>query len=933
MTELSLTAKSLWAKKARNGSSLWLPLFVHMSDSVGVAKKLWKYWVADGVKVVIQNDVGINDAVKLFVFLAASHDIGKATPVFQAKQVKYDSSELDKKMQIKLINAGLPIKSTRDFIDADKTPHALATQMILEQKGKEENVKLRNTAVILGAHHGKPPSSEILNQRGINVYGMNFHLGKEGKQAWTEVQKELIRFALALAGYSTVGEIPQPKLVSQILLSGLLVMTDWIASNEHYFPYIDVTDELIVVNQESRLERGWKKLHLPAPWRISEEWKDEDLFRKRFSIDSSGFPNLTQTIIQNTAAEIDEPGILVLEAPMGSGKTEAALAAAEIFAGKVNRNGIFFALPTQATSNGIFTRINDWVSRLGGLHTIELAHGKAQFNTDFTSLHYLNGSANIGIDDLESGGVIHQWFEGQKKSLLADFVVGTIDQLLLAALKQKHLMLRHLGLANKVVIIDECHAYDAYMSRYLEMALRWLGAYRVPVIVLSATLPAQKRKMVIEAYLNDRLESEQRTGSETESINERDQNPAWAVRRGYPLITYTSGYQVLQKTIPTDNQSTEVNLGFIENDEIVQILDELLSEGGCAGVIVNTVGRAQKLACELRKHFGDDVVHLLHSRFLIPDRFQKEKALKHELGKPGPHTSRPYKRIVVGTQVLEQSLDIDFDVMITDICPMDLLLQRIGRLHRHERNRPQKVNKALCFITSVDGNDYDAGTKFIYGEFILMRTKALLPPSLCLPRDIPNLVQDVYSYDIAISPEPVGYHEAKEKWEKVIEDKEKRAIDFRITPPWDNPRANMVDWLNTDVSDQQGEAAVRDTDESIEVLILQERNSKLYFLPWMEEGRELPMDKLLNNETAKALARQRLQLPRALCQPWTISQTLAELKQVNEDRLGKWQHSTWLKGELVLILDEDQEGQLSGYRLKYDRDYGLTYEKEGEKNA
>lgn len=931
MTDISLTSKSLWAKKARDGSALWLPLFVHLSDSAGVADKLWKGWVADGVKGAIQNDVGINDAEKLFVFLAASHDIGKATPVFQAKQSK--SSELDKKIAQKLINAGLPIKSTHDFIDADKTPHALATQMILEQKGKEENVKLRNIAVILGAHHGKPPSSEILTQRGIGVYGMNFHLSKDGKQAWTDVQRELIDYALSLAAYSSVVEIPQPKLVSQVLLSGLLVMTDWIASNEHYFPYINVTDELNVVHQESRLEIGWNNLHLPDPWHISEEWKFEDLFHKRFSIESSSFPNTTQTIIRETAAEIDDPGILVLEAPMGSGKTEAALVASEIFANKAKRNGIFFALPTQATSDGIFARINDWISRLGGLHTLELAHGKAQFNSDFTSLKNFDGSTNINMDDPEGGGVIHQWFEGQKKSLLADFVVGTIDQLLLAALKQKHVMLRHLGLANKVVIIDECHAYDAYMSRYLEMALRWLGAYRVPVIVLSATLPAQKRKMVIEAYLNDHLESEPQTGSETESGHEVDKNPAWVANRSYPLLTYTSGYQVFQKTIPVDNKPTEVNLVFIEYDEIVQKLDELLSEGGCAGVIVNTVGRAQKLARELRKHFGDDVVRLLHSRFLIPDRFEKEKILKHELGKPSPQANRPYKSIVVGTQVLEQSLDIDFDIMITDICPMDLLLQRIGRLHRHERNRPHKVNKARCFITGVEGKDFEAGTKSIYGEFILMRTKALLPPILSLPRDIPNLVQDVYSYEITISPEPAGYHEAEEEWEKVIVDKEKRAGDFRITPPWDSPRTNMVNWLNTDASDQLGEAAVRDTDESIEVLILQKRNGKFYFLPWMEEGRELPMDKMLDDVTAKALACQRLQLPHALCQPWTIGQTLSELKQVNEDRLGKWQHSPWLKGELVLILDEDQEAHLSGYRLKYDRDYGLIYEKEEGKNA
>lgn len=934
MTDLSLAAQCLWAKKARDGKLQWLPLFVHLLDSAGVANKLWRYWLSDGVKNTISNDVGINDAGKLFMFLAASHDVGKATPVFQAKQVKTKSSDLDKEIEKKLSFAGLPMKPIQEFPNADKTPHALATQMILEREGKEVNVNLRNNAVILGSHHGKPPSSDILNRRGIGVYAMNFHLGQGGQHAWTSVQKELIGYALNLAGYSTLKEIPCPNIVTQVLLSGLVIMTDWIASNELYFPYFYVADELSLVNLQTRLQSGWENFRLPLPWRSSIEWQSKELFHARFSKDSSDFvPNMTQTVISQTAAEIADPGILVLEAPMGSGKTEAALVAAEIFANKSNRNGVYFALPTQATSDGIFNRIRDWVCQLGGLHTIELAHSKAQFNSDFTSLKFLDGSVNIDVDDVDSGAIVHQWFEGQKKSLLADFVVGTIDQLLLAALKQKHVMLRHMGLANKVVIIDECHAYDAYMSRYLEMALRWLGAYHVPVIVLSATLPAQKRKMVIEAYLNENCASKEQIDLLTESGGETGHYPDWVTSRGYPLVTYSDGRNILQKAVSVTGKTNYVRLDFIEYGEIVQKLDDFLSDGGCAGLIVNTVERAQSLAQVLREHFGGDAVSLVHSRFLTPDRFEKEKALRQELGKPSPETNRPYKRIVVGTQVLEQSLDIDFDVMITDICPMDLLLQRIGRLHRHERERPQKLREAHCFITGMEGGNFEAGTKFIYGEFLLIRTKAMLPDRLCLPRDIPKLVQDVYNYEVMISPEPAGYREAEEGWKKVIEDKEKRAGDFRITPPWDSPRANLVDWLNTDVSDQIGEAAVRDTDESIEILLIQERNGGLFFLPWMEHGRELPVCEGIDDETAKALARQGVHLPHVLCAPWAIGRTIDELKQIIEKRLSYWQKSYWLKGELVLILNEDQEATLCGYRLKYNRDDGLTYEKEGEKNA
>ena len=161
---------------------------------------------------------------------------------------------------------------------------------------------------------------------------------------------------------------------------------------------------------------------------------------------------------------------------MGAGKTEAALVCAEILAAKTKRTGVFFALPTQATSDGIFPRLLDWIKNLDtdSVHAIELAHGKAQFNEDYQALRLFGGDANVGEDE-DDGVIVHQWFGGPKKTLLADFVAGTIDQLLLAALKQKHVMLRHLGLAGKVVVIDECHAYDAYMGQYLYRALNWLG--------------------------------------------------------------------------------------------------------------------------------------------------------------------------------------------------------------------------------------------------------------------------------------------------------------------------------------------------------------------------------------------------------------------------------------------------------------------------
>mgnify|MGYP003759495267 CR=1 FL=1 len=926
LKNLSRAAHTLWAKKSsKDGNLLWLPLTMHMIDTAAIAQKLWNCWLPDGVKQIIAAGIPEECCTRLFVFLAAAHDLGKATPVFQSKQARPPCHELDERIAEKLRSGCLPIKPHYEFLNANRTPHALATQILLEHAGC-----CRNAAVILGAHHGKPPDILVLSSSNIDTYEFNYHLENSGKKAWSDIQQELIDFALDLAGFSSIKDIPMPNMAAQIMLSGLIIMADWVASNEEYFPYIRPEDKPNYFRTKDRAKSAWKQLDLPCPWNAGNTWMMADLYRERFDFK----PNVLQSSVAQTVSGIDEPGILVMEAPMGSGKTEAALACAEIFADKTKRTGVFFALPTQATSDGIFPRIEEWIEKLDdeSKHSIKLAHGKAQFNNRYQKL--FAGSTNIGEDE-DSGVFVHEWFEGQKKSLLADFVVGTIDQLLLAALKQKHVMLRHLGLAGKVVIIDECHAYDAYMGQYLNRALNYLGAYHVPVIVLSATLPAGKRQAVIDAYLNKNSTPNSST-SQSDPLGRGAcspvQPPEWLQSRAYPLLTYTDGGSVKQEEIPAGGVSREVRLEYLTEKALADKLDELLSGGGCAGVVVNTVKRAQKLAKTLCERFGEETIRLLHSRFLAPDRAEKEGVILKELGKP-EKSKRPKKRIVVGTQVLEQSLDIDFDVLVTDICPMDLLLQRIGRLHRHERNRPGKLGSALCLLLGSDGDSFESATKVIYGEYLLMRTKALLPQKLILPQDIPQMVQDTYDEDNDPSPEPAEYRQAKKTEKEKIADKEKRARDFRISPLWPDPEQNLAGWLDTDVSDKHGEAAVRDTDESIEVLLVQKKNDgRLCFLPWIEDGSEIPPNEIPNVHHAQALARQSIRLPRVLCAPWAIDKTIAELERLNGEQLPEWQKSPWLKGELFLILDEIYSANLGGYRLTYDRYFGLLHEKEAKTN-
>lgn len=191
------------------------------------------------------------------MFLAAIHDLGKATPVFQAKITRPLCRELDERIEEKLKIAGMPLKSYREFSHAGKIPHALATQILLQNAGCNKNV-----TAVLGAHHGKPPSHGTLNACGVESYGFNYHLEKEGKEAWTSVQKELTEYALNLAEFSSMKDTPHPNMTSQVLLSGLLVMTDWIASNEDYFPYIRLEDSANPLQTDKRIKSAWKQLSL-----------------------------------------------------------------------------------------------------------------------------------------------------------------------------------------------------------------------------------------------------------------------------------------------------------------------------------------------------------------------------------------------------------------------------------------------------------------------------------------------------------------------------------------------------------------------------------------------------------------------------------------------------------------------------------------------
>lgn len=912
---------NLWGKKSdKEGIFLWLPLSIHLMDTMGVSKLLYEQWLSEGQRQLIKDSLKISDeldstadevALNLVGFICGIHDIGKATPVFQTKNYQC-SSDLQNYLMENLEQNGFSGISAlqKQLANPEKSPHALAGQFLLKKLGVRDDI-----STIIGAHHGKPIDNEstLDSQKGYEKsYFQSYDSESVIFKKWEETQKEILDLILKRNNFKTVSDLPKIKQSGQVVLLGLLTMADWIASNEYYFPLISIDDDVKEIDLQFRLERGFEK------WNKNRElWNTEninkfavdEIYKERFNFSPRNFQSALSKIIEET----NDPGIFVVEAPMGKGKTEAALIASEQLAYKTGRTGIFFGLPTQATSNGIFPRIENWLKSVqkGEKKTVglRLSHGKAFLNEDFLQLYRESENA-VNVyesenDNLNNGITVNQWFAGKKTSSLDDFVVGTVDQFLLIALKQKHLALRHLGFGKKVVIIDEVHAYDAYMSVYLNEAIRWMAAYGVPVVILSATLPKQRRKKLIEEYLRGK-------GIKWRDVNE-DGNEKLELN-SYPLISYSDGGQVKVFSDFEKGKDKTVEIKRLDDKDLPRLLESFNSEG-IIGIIVNTVKRAQELTGIFSSHFGDSNVCLLHSGFIATERSKKEKELINMIGKNG---NRPEFKIIVGTQVLEQSLDIDFDVLITDLAPMDLLIQRIGRLQRHDNKNRADIfkNSKLYVLGTNDEFEFEKGSSFVYGDYFLARTQCILPDKIDIPSDISPLVQKVYddsdlNLTEDLSKKILSY---QRDFEQKKNSKADRAKNYRLDNPLINKETdfNLIGWLENstlDKTEEHANAQVRDTTDTIEVIALKKVGDGYGFFGEDEDiSNTISLD-----DVTRRIASNTLKLPNIFS--YIIDDTITALEKYNSKKLNSWQNINLLKGSLGMIFDERGE-----FYIKFDED-------------
>jgi CRISPR-associated endonuclease/helicase Cas3 len=645
--------------------------------------------------------------------LIAAHDIGKITPGFQLKCPLWKHYEEIGNQVNKITMA---------------TNHAVVSQWHLQTNAHgAANRRTHTWLMSTGAHHGSYP------------YGTASRIFDEILEGGLEAEFKALRDQLLESLIQEFGDLPTESAkwkthAARIhLLTGFTIFSDWIGSNTDWFP---ASLSATSVNMMAKTSDIIQQLCLDSSPR-------RDLtFGQLFTNPAQSIEFIPRPMQQTLLDAIDAPGLYIVEAPMGMGKTEAALAAAYKRCTEGCERGIYFALPTQLTSDRIHTRINQFLDNtIDGPTYQTLVHGNAWLrNNPVRKISTQGLRSTFANPENEENDTLEamRWYSSSRKSLIAPYGTGTIDQALLAILPARFAALRYFALAGKVIIIDEVHSFDPYMSALIDRLITYLREAGSTVIILSATLTAARRKKLVKA-----------------AGGEEDTSPS-----NYPLITKVSkqsdSAEHFAPTEKLENKGVALHhQHFTENDDSYwQSIADAVSAGANVVVIRNTVALAQETYRNLKNiltaETSNENTGIIHSRFPDWQRQKNEKNWVERLGKDPAR--RPSGSLLVSTQVVEQSVDIDADLMVTDLAPIDLILQRIGRLHRHNHQRPEGFATPSCHILhppadwNTDANmlkEQLAPHHFIYPPLALWQAATTLGEKtiITLPTDIRPLLE------------------------------------------------------------------------------------------------------------------------------------------------------------------------------------------------
>lgn len=659
--------------------------------------------------------------------LAALHDVGKVSAGFQSKCPAH------------LEALGLAERAVAErwadpaFTDRD---HAKISQWYLQPHLRRAG----RWALAVGAHHGA-------------IYGRLDGLYRPKDIAACREWEKAGRDALLAEFTARFGNLPAtaPREDAQDLwlLAGLISVADWMGSNEDFFPADrGLGDEASAIRAAETLERM--------------RWGGGRMRSKPFAAlfgDRPPYP--LQEAIHDLA---QQPGLYIVEGPMGCGKTEAALWAAHRLHESEANTGLYFALPTQVTSNRIHQRVERFLKEvLDESAVFRLAHGASWLSEKQAVL-----LRPAEAENAESGEHVQEgrsWFASAKHALLARYGVGTVDQALQGVVAVKHFFVRRFGLAGKVVVLDEVHSYDVYTGTLITHLIRELLALRCTVIVLSATLTQARRAELIAA-----------AGGAAEAIRSN----------AYPLLTVArAGEPLIEEAVePPAERRIALQYCHLEPQAVLEECLRRAEEGQHVLYLRNTVAEAQE-ACRMAQGMarnGRVKIGLLHSRFPFFRREELEVEWLERLG-----TQRALDgmgSLLIATQVVEQSVDIDLDFIVSDLAPTDMLLQRMGRLWRHPRQDRCGARQEFWINAPILMDNVDAAflkkalgkSGKVYAPYVLLRTAAVFAAreAISLPSQIREVLEATYNRE-GESQEAPEWKELREELEKDLEQQKQLA--------------------------------------------------------------------------------------------------------------------------------------------------------------
>lgn len=773
---------------------------------------------------------------RLFTFALALHDLGKFAGAFQALKV-FETNDLQQfkvrrpydgaKARHDMLGWAIWRMAVDDVLDLQR----LTGLMIAPARIEKGLVTLLQTT---WGHHGKP----VLHGRDVELED---HLVDANIQHATEFVKDVS--ALIQPQWPTDLFTPETQQRFRQIswhLAGLGILADWLGSDTRFFLY---------ENTHRTLDEYWR-LALERATRVVVETglfvanpvEPFSTFKQQFGFEP--------TPLQQWASEVpiqSGPQIFILEDVTGAGKTEAALTLTHRLMAADLADGFYFGLPSMATSNAMFKRVLRHYKQMykDKVPNIVLAHGARDMEQSFRDLLRSSefSDSNYLPDEPTATAVCHQWFaDSRKKALLAPVGVGTLDQALLAVLPRRHQAVRMVGLHRKVLIFDEVHAADEYMLVLLQDLLQLHARQGGCAILLTATLAKQQRQALVNAW--------------------QDVLGATAVtepNNAFPLATQLGQQGLVQTALASRaDVSRQVKLVCLHSVEACfDTIATAVSAGQSTVWIRNSVADAIAAYQLVSAKFPERCL-LFHSRFTLLDRQAIEQQVLTTLGKASTATMRAGK-IIITTQVFQESLDADADVMISDLCPIDDLIQRTGRLHRHTRDysgsyqpgiKDQRSSPVLYlhgpeFTESPKTNWLSAqfrDTELVYrspGRLWLGLRVLLQQGGIRLPEDARLLIEAVYG-EKASQDIPEALLNAEQLNAGEIQRKTNKALQHTIEWQKGYCAESHVKW-----TEDNSEISTRYSDiESVEVVVLKRAPTGQIRLWASEQQHALALSKL-----------------------------------------------------------------------------------------